>query len=114
MSEAVVDTSASSLLQQRFESLTEVGEHGYSAALLTESQKEKCKKKQPSTCLLTFLSSLACFLWATVDLAGRGWLAPLMAPGLISLVLVLVGREKVALGAAGLECAEETESLLFM
>lgn len=74
-------------------------------------------KKQ--TRLLTFLSSLACFLWATVDLAGRGWPASVVALGLISfrfvaLVLVLVKRERRRFGAAGLECAEETESLLFM
>lgn len=38
VSEAVVDPSASSLLQQRLESLAEGGEVGYSAELFTESR----------------------------------------------------------------------------
>lgn len=41
-------------------------------------------RKQVLMFLLTFLSSLACFLWATVDLAGRGWLASVMMLGLIA------------------------------
>lgn len=41
VSKAVVDASASPFLQQRFESLTEAGEFGYSAALFTDSDPKK-------------------------------------------------------------------------
>lgn len=87
VSKAVVDTSTSSLLQQRFESLTEGREFGYWATLFTESHKKK--KNCISIRLLTFLSSLACFLWATVDFAGRDWLASAMTLGLISFCCLL-------------------------
>lgn len=66
---------------------------------------------------LTFLSSWACFLWATVDRAGRGWSASVVMLGLISFCCLLqcffLG-EMLALGAAELKCAAELESLLFM
>lgn len=84
--EAVVDTSTSSLFQQGFESLTKEETIGYSGALV-KNQNSKLGiwvKKQSFIFLLTFLSSLACFLWATVDLVGRGWLASVMMLGLIS------------------------------
>lgn len=85
--EAVVDTSTSSLFQQRFESLTEEETNGYSGALVKNHNSKLgiwVKRKQSFLFLLTFLSSLACFLWATVDLVGRGWLASVMMLGLIS------------------------------
>lgn len=86
MTETVVDTSSSSLLQQGFKSLEEMMETCYSAALLKRVKSETFPVTD--SCVvslsLTFLSSLACFLWATVDLAGRGWLASVLMLGLIS------------------------------
>lgn len=118
VSEAVVDASSSSLLQQRLESLTQVGEFGYSAALFTESRKQNLHK-QSSVGLLTFLSSLACFLWATVELAGRGCAASVMALGLISFVFVACSCAFLDGGLWRLErlgstVPKEARSLLFM
>lgn len=83
VTETIVDTSPSSLLQQGFKSLEGIMKTRYSAALLKRHRHipERCAV---SFLALTFLSSLACFLWATVDLAGRGWLASVMMLGLIS------------------------------
>lgn len=90
VTETIVDTSTSSLLQQGFKSLEGIMKTRYSAALSkTQIRRKKnslrVHKQVCGFCFsLTFLSSLACFLWATVDLAVRGWLASVMMLGLIS------------------------------
>lgn len=90
VTETIVDTSTSSLLQQGFKSLEGIMKTRYSAALSkTQIRRKKnslrVHKQVCGFCFsLTFLISLACFLWATVDLAVRGWLASVMMLGLIS------------------------------
>lgn len=90
VTETIVDTSTSSLLQQGFKSLEGIMKTRYSAALSkTQIRRKKPHFEYKNRCVvsvfsLTFLSSLACFLWATVDLAVRGWLASVMMLGLIS------------------------------
>lgn len=87
MIETVIDASSSSLLQQGFKSLQKI----ISTLLLGCTDRvnaEHISRNKTNSCvvvrlLLTFLSSLACFLWATVDLAGRGWLASVVKLGLI-------------------------------
>lgn len=86
MSEAVINTSSSSLLQQGFQSLEK--KLRKTVILLHFTVKSvNIHSNNATACrvslFLTFLSSLACFLWATVDLMGRGWLASVVMLGLI-------------------------------
>lgn len=68
--------------------------------------------------VLTFLNSLACFLWATVDLAVRGWLASAMMLGLIAFacvfVVLVVRGGYLLLELLSSSVAPESEALLFM
>lgn len=82
MTETVIDTSTSSLFQQGFKSLEEIMKNRYSAALFRNISSNITARSLSLS--LTFLISLACFLWATVDLAGRGWFASVVMLGLIS------------------------------
>lgn len=90
VTETVVDTSTSSLLQQGFESLGEKSDEKTLISCTLEESNQKTFQSGINSCSfcqfpsLTFLSSLACFLWATVDLAVRGWLASVVMLGLMS------------------------------
>lgn len=120
MIETVIDASSSSLLQQGFKSLQKI----ISTLLLGCTDRvnaEHISRNKTNSCvvvclLLTFLSSLACFLWATVDLAGRGWLASVVKLGLILFAFSCCAfwREILASWAAELKCAAELASFLFM
>ncbi len=118
MTEAVVDTSASSLLQQRFKSLEDIRKTRYSSALFESNQK---KSTFPVT--QTAVVFLSPYLSQFVGLfsLSHGWsggerlvrLGSDAGTHFVCNLLCFCG-EILALGAAELKCAAELESLLFM
>lgn len=85
--ETVIDASASSLLQQGLQSLKGITTILIFAALWSIFNFRVFFVCPP---FLTFLSSWACFLWATVERAGRGWPASAEMLGLISFAVALM------------------------
>lgn len=92
VTETVIDTSSSSFLQQRLQSLKEKGRESVNQLNFSNKIRKHFGRNPAASSffspVLTFLSSLACFLWATVDLTG--WAASAVMLGLILLVAVLL------------------------